>query len=127
MMAITTKTVALKVLVVDDEPVLRFLIAEVLKDAGLTVVEAATADEAIAQLRLDTCIRLVFSDIRMPGSMDGIGLARAIEADFATVRVMLTSGNTPSHIEPGRPVIAKPYDLAAVSAQIVDALARLAA
>ncbi|ESQ92818.1 response regulator [Asticcacaulis benevestitus] len=110
------------VLVVDDETALRFPISELLRDAGVIVVEAGNADEALAYLWADRTIGVVFSDVRMPGSMDGIGLAEVIETNFTDVRVILTSGNVPSQIDPFRQIIAKPYDLDEVLAQILDTL-----
>lgn len=111
------------VLVVDDEPALRFPIAEMLRDAGITVLEAASADEALDILSQNAGIGLVFSDVRMPGSMDGLGLAEAIEARGAGIAVLLTSGNVPSQIEPYRHIIPKPYSLSLVTGQILMSLA----
>lgn len=110
------------VLVADDESALRFPISEVLRDAGVNVVEAGNADEALAHLWADRTIGVVFSDVRMPGSMDGIGLAEVIETNFTDVCVILTSGNVPSQIDPFRRIIAKPYNLDQVSSQILRAL-----
>lgn len=111
------------VLVVDDEAALRFPIAEVLRDAGLTVVEAGSGQEALDRLWDDRLIRLVFSDVRMPGAMDGIELAQIVEANFTDVSVILTSGNVPSQIDPYREIIAKPYSLERVADRIIQTLA----
>jgi PleD family two-component response regulator len=63
------------VLVVEDEMMVRMPIAEYLRDCGYSVVEAANASEAIAAVDAEGPFSLVFSDIRMPGKMDGVGLA----------------------------------------------------
>jgi hypothetical protein len=56
----------------------------------------------------------------MPGSMDGLELARTIEANFDGVTVILTSGTAPSQLSPARTIIAKPYNLADVANQIIS-------
>ena len=109
---------------VDDEVALRFPIVEVLRDAGLTVVEAGSAQEALDRLWNDPLIRLVFSDVRMPGAMDGIGLAQTVEANFTDISVILTSGTVPSQTDPYREIIAKPYSLERVADRIIHTLAR---
>jgi len=80
------------VLVVEDNPLIRFTTAEGLRECGWTVFEAETADEAIAILQADSPVALVFSDIEMPGTMDGLGLAQWVRANRPSIRVMLTSG-----------------------------------
>jgi PleD family two-component response regulator len=67
------------VLLVEDEVLIRSVIAETLRDAGLLVIEAANADEAWSYLQTGASVDLVFSDIQMPGSMDGIELARKVK------------------------------------------------
>ncbi|WP_341487921.1 response regulator [Pararhizobium sp. A13] len=66
------------VLVVADEPLLRMALADTLDDAGFKVLEATNADDAIVILDRDRAIQLVFTDIAMSGSMDGLKLAAAI-------------------------------------------------
>src|SRR4051812_179969 len=66
------------VLVVEDDPLVRTLAVEVVEDAGFLAIEAANADEAIIILEHRADIALVFTDIDMPGSMDGLKLAHAI-------------------------------------------------
>lgn len=65
------------ILVVDDEVLIRFMQAEALRDAGYEVVEAANGDEALALLRAGLDVSLLITDVRMPGSLDGLDLARA--------------------------------------------------
>jgi DNA-binding NtrC family response regulator len=79
------------VLVVEDEPLIRSLVAEYLRMAGCKVIEAANAAEAVAVFASATMIHLVLSDVNMPGLMDGIGLARWISHHHPGVHVILTS------------------------------------
>ena len=60
------------VLIVEDEPLLRMVAADIVQDAGFETIEAAHADSAIAILEARKDIRIVFTDVHMPGSMDGL-------------------------------------------------------
>ncbi len=115
------------VLIVEDEPLIRLVTAEILRDEGYEVVEAANADEALAILDTRGPVDLVFSDIRMPGSMDGCALARHVAASWPAVRIVLTSGyDAELYAAPSRcafPVVAKPYRPNAVLATIRAAIA----
>ena len=81
------------VLVVEDEVLVRLMIAEELRSAGFQVIEASDADEALAVLANIADVSVIFSDIRMPGSMDGLELAKKVRADFPKIRIVLASGN----------------------------------
>ena len=83
-----------RVLLVEDDVLLRFLLAEKLREAGLGVIEAANADEAFSYIQPAAQIDLLFTDVQMPGSMDGVGLARRIGTGYPSIRIILTSGNT---------------------------------
>jgi len=86
--------------------------AEAIRDAGFNVLEAADADEAVAILEGRTDIRVVFTDIHMPGSMDGAKLAHAIRHRWPSVQVMATSGRLPLEtldLPVGTLVFSKPY------------------
>ncbi|QDX28183.1 response regulator [Sphingomonas suaedae] len=101
------------VLVVEDEPFLRSLLADELRDVGFTVVEAANADEALAYAQVNRNIDLVFSDIQMPGSMNGIALAASLRAANPALPVILTSGNiVPDTVTQLSAFVPKPYRLA---------------
>ncbi|WP_426527924.1 response regulator [Bradyrhizobium sp. McL0615] len=80
------------VLVVEDETLIRELVAEELEEAGYTVVIANDADQAIAILEARQDIRLVFTDINMPGSMNGLKLAAAVRDRWSPVHIIITSG-----------------------------------
>src|SRR5437764_12000381 len=79
------------VLVVEDEFLVRMYAAEMIKDAGYDVVEAINADHAIAILETRRDIRVVFTDIQLPGSMDGMKLAHAIRHRWPPVHIVATS------------------------------------
>ncbi len=104
------------ILFVEDEVLIRLVIAEYLRDCGYKVHEAAHADEAVLVLQSpDVTIDIVFSDVSMPGSMDGFGLARWIRANRPEIQVVLTSGIDRSAEVAGMlceagPLLAKPYE-----------------
>ncbi len=79
------------VLVVDDETWLRFNIVDFLDQAGYHTLEAVNADEALALLK-HTEIDTLYTDIDMPGSMDGLGLARHVRFNWPNTRIIVTSG-----------------------------------
>ena len=80
------------VLVVEDEMVLRLRAVDIVEDAGFNAVEAVNADEALAILESRSDISLLFSDIQMPGSMDGLKLAHAVHARWPAIKIILVSG-----------------------------------
>ncbi len=80
------------VLVVEDEMLLRMRAVDMVEDAGYTSVEAVDADEALVILETRSDIALLFTDIQMPGSMDGLELARAVHARWPPIKIILVSG-----------------------------------
>jgi CheY-like chemotaxis protein len=80
------------VLVVEDEMMLRMRAVDIVEDAGYTPVEAVDADEAFAILQSRTDIALLFTDIQMPGSMDGLQLAHAAYEQWPRLKIILVSG-----------------------------------
>jgi len=81
-----------KVLVVEDEIMLRMRAVDIVEDAGFTPIEAVNADEALAILESRSDIDLLFTDIQMPGSMDGLRLARAVCERWPSIKIILVSG-----------------------------------
>jgi CheY-like chemotaxis protein len=81
------------ILVVEDEVLVRTVLAEDLRNHGYDIVEAANADEALSILQSNTGIDLVITDKRMPGSLDGVGLARVIRADHRHIGLIMISGD----------------------------------
>jgi CheY-like chemotaxis protein len=92
MMAFDTHTTPKIVLVVEDEMLLRMQAVNMVEDAGYTSVEAADADEAFAILESRTDIALLFTDVQMPGSMDGLRLAHAVHRRWPPIKIILVSG-----------------------------------
>jgi len=80
------------VLVVEDEMLLRMRTVDMVEDAGFTSVEAVDADEAVAILESRSDIALLFTDIQMPGSMDGLKLAHAVHERWPPIKIILVSG-----------------------------------
>jgi len=80
------------VLVVEDEMLLRMRAVDMVEDAGYVSVEAVDADEAFAILQSRSDIALLFTDIQMPGSMDGLQLAHAVYERWPLIKIILVSG-----------------------------------
>jgi CheY-like chemotaxis protein len=112
------------VLVVEDEALIRFDIAHQLETAGFTVLQASNADHAIAILESRHDIRLVFTDIQMPGSMDGLRLAACVRDRWPPIQLIVTSGQrrvAKDEMPTGSRFIEKPYQ----SHQIIQTIAEL--
>ena len=102
------------VLMVEDEPMIRLLGAEVLTHAGYVVIEAEDAAAAVRALEQHRNISLLFTDINMPGDMDGLALAQKVCGQWPHVRLLLVSGRgEPSAGQMPRSArfLPKPYDL----------------
>jgi CheY-like chemotaxis protein len=114
------------VLIAEDESVIRLMIAEYLRDAGYDVIEAASADEALDVLQAGTPVDLLFTDVRMPGSMDGCALAQKVRTAWPTTLVILTSAYSESLFSARSTsqdfVLPKPYRPQAVLATIKAAI-----
>jgi CheY-like chemotaxis protein len=113
------------VLIVEDEVLVRSGAAKMVEDAGFEVIEAANADEAIRILESRRDIRVVFTDVHMPGSMDGLKLAHAVRNRWPPIKIIVTSGHellTEQNLPKGVRFFAKPYS----PIQIGDALRELA-
>ncbi|MGZ5911480.1 MAG: response regulator [Reyranella sp.] len=111
------------ILVVEDEILVRTVIAAYLRDCGFDVVEAGSADEAVRVLEAGVRIDIVFSDINMPGSLDGFGLAQWLRQERPGLKIILTSGaaqGVKDASDPGAhvPILAKPYDYAELARQL---------
>lgn len=100
------------VLVVEDEPLIRIDLTDYLTDCGFSVVEAGSADEAVEILESHSDIGIVVTDVDMPGSMDGLALARAVSERWPPVRIIVVSGHRVveiTDIPDGSVFFAKPY------------------
>ncbi|MBW9091354.1 response regulator [Rhizobium wenxiniae] len=109
------------ILLVEDEILIRIELADFFADAGYQVFEARDADEAIGILEREKMIRIVLTDIQLPGSMDGLKLAHYIRDRYPPTVLLLTSGGV--HIEDASlpassQFIAKPFDPTRILRQI---------
>lgn len=102
------------VLVTEDEDLVRLVIVEALEDAGFEVIEAEHAEAALSVLQVHADrIHVLFTDIHMPGSMDGLALAHHVASHWPKIALLITSGR-PSPDRGSLPkdsrFLAKPYD-----------------
>src|ERR1700709_2865635 len=100
------------ILIVEDELLIRMDAVETIEAAGFEVVEAARADEAIAILETRLDITVVFTDIQMPGSMDGLKLAAAVRSRWPPIKIVATSGHVKvglGDLPQGGRFLHKPY------------------
>ena len=88
----TVLTSVPNVLIVEDEMILRMRAIDIVEDAGFNPVEAVNADQAISILRSRSDISLLFTDIQLPGSVDGLKLAHAVHDRWPSVKIILVSG-----------------------------------
>jgi CheY-like chemotaxis protein len=113
----------LLVLLVEDEGLVRLMTADMLEEAGFCVLEAGDADAAWRLLEERPDIGVLFTDVDMPGSMNGFDLARRVAERWPRIRLVITSGRCapkPRDVPDDGRFIAKPYDMARVVAAIVD-------
>lgn len=109
------------VLVVEDEMLLRMRAVDIVEDAGFTSVEAVDADEAVAILESRSDIAMVFTDIQMPGSMDGLQLAHIVHKRWPPIKIILVSGQlkqTNADIPTNSRFYLKPLEAKEMTAQL---------
>jgi CheY-like chemotaxis protein len=114
------------ILVVEDELLLRMDAADMVVAAGFTVIEAANADEAIEILETRSDIAVVFTDIQMPGTMDGLRLARAVRGRWPPIKIVATSGHltvTETDLPEGGRFLPKPYSALDVTSVLREVIA----
>jgi CheY-like chemotaxis protein len=116
------------ILIVEDEALIRLELAEFLQSCGYHVLEAGDAGEAIGLIRSGVAVDLVFTDVQMPGPMDGLGLARWLRAHRPEIRVILASGvaetaELAAELCELGPLEAKPYHRARLLERIRRAMA----
>ena len=113
-----------KILIVEDDPIVLMSAAQALRAGGGAVLEAESADMAATILNSEAGqVAVVFSDIDMPGALNGLTLAHAIGEQWPAIAVVLASGHaipTPAELTPCVRFIRKPYNLAHVSEIILD-------
>lgn len=116
----------ISVLVIEDEFLIRMDVADQLRSEGFKVYEAGDASEAIAILEEHSDIQLIFTDIDMPGSMDGLALAAAVRDRWPPVHLIVTSGHSTvdiADLPDGSLFFSKPYHHAEVVTSIRELLA----
>src|SRR5450631_4326621 len=115
------------VLVVEDEMLLRMRAVDMVEDAGFTAVEAVNADDALAILESRTDIEMLFTDIQMPGSMDGLKLAYAVHERWPLIKIILVSGQL-KLTEGDKPVdsrfFGKPLEVKQMIAEMQDMIGK---
>lgn len=112
------------VLVVEDDVLIRLMISDKLRSEGMMVIEAVNADEALTVLQSDKPVHLLFTDVQMPGSIDGLGLAEQARRMRPQMKVLVTSGNAPRWAAGNLAdeFFDKPYDVARVVDRITALL-----
>jgi CheY-like chemotaxis protein len=109
------------ILIVEDDPLLRMLAIEFVKDAGFETLEAGDADQAIAILESCGEVAVLFTDVDMPGSMDGLKLARLASERWPAMDILVASGHVrlrQSELPPDGRFLGKPYSAAAMVAEL---------
>jgi DNA-binding NtrC family response regulator len=118
--------VADTILLIEDEPLVRMVLAHHLEECGYDVLEAETADQALTLLEWHPEIDVVFTDVRMPGSMDGISLAKWVIEHRPGIAVMVASGHTAQETLAkelcSAKAFSKPYNLNEVTTHIREAI-----
>src|SRR5262245_59676433 len=108
------------ILLVEDELLIRLMMADQLKSRGFAIIEEADADEAVSMLSGGISFDLLLADVQMPGTLDGVELARLIRAKHPSVKVILGSAHIPlpDWAEAADAICGKPYDLAELTSTI---------
>lgn len=115
----------MRVLLVEDEALVRMLGVDVLEEAGYEVMEAGNADEALRIMEAQSGIKALFTDVDMPGLMDGLALAHTVHARWPQVKVLVVSGKVrpaPDELPPGGAFMGKPYEPAGLVRQLRNML-----
>lgn len=116
------------ILVVEDEALVRMVIADHLRDTGYEVAETRSADEAVVLMENGLRVDMVFSDVNLPGTLNGIGLVRWLRNHRPETPVLLTSGaittqDVPADLRGTCELLLKPYDIDEVVRRIEPLLA----
>jgi|SRR5687767_10243541 len=112
------------ILVVEDEPIIRLDIGYFLRDRGYEVLEASSAQQAIDMLKAGAEVAVVFTDVRMPGDLNGIDLVRYVRRNHPEIKTIITSGHIQRSELPRElgQLIEKPYRRRRVAQLINEAL-----
>jgi CheY-like chemotaxis protein len=111
----------LAVLIVEDDALIRLLAVDIVEEAGYIALEASDADEAVVILEARSDIAVLFTDINMPGSMDGLKLAHAVRNRWPPVKIIMVSGQvrlSPSDLPSDAQFYPKPYEASHMVTQL---------
>lgn len=117
------ETDPISVLVVEDEPLIRMVVVDDLEHAGFHVLEAETTDKAMSLLRSHPEIQALFTDVNLPGSMDGLQLAEKVHDRWPPIKILVTSGTLRAQkrdLPEDARFMPKPYDNRAVISTLRD-------
>jgi CheY-like chemotaxis protein len=123
MMVLDRSSLPAVILVVEDEMLLRMRVVDMVEDAGYTSVEAVDADQAVAILESRSDIALLFTDIQMPGAMDGLALAHSVHKRWPPIKIILVSGQlqlSSGDIPPDSRFFGKPLKAGEMIAEMRD-------
>jgi CheY-like chemotaxis protein len=116
------------VLVVEDNSLVRIVIADFLENAGFVVIQAVDGAAALAILASGAEFNMLFTDVQMPGPIDGAGVAMLMREQRPDMPIVVTSGHgVPSPLPTGGRFVAKPYDNRKVVSLLTDLLIELLA
>ncbi|UWU90978.1 response regulator [Bradyrhizobium sp. CB1015] len=111
------------VLVVEDDELLRWSAMIVLEDSGYGVLEAADAGEALATLEQRADVRIIFTDVQMPGAIDGVRLAHLVSQRWPLVKIIVTSGRMrlrQDDLPRGGVYLMKPYSATELTTAVYE-------
>ncbi len=116
-----TATSHVLILIVDDEPIIRLLACDSLEEAGFDVIDAANAAEALDILAERTDVGVLFTDVNMPGGVNGLDLAETVHRRWPAIKLVVTSGQPPERpVADGGRFIAKPYNLRSMTDLVAE-------
>jgi two-component system, response regulator PdtaR len=125
----TTPHPPVAVLIAEDQPLIRMAAADHLVEAGYRVLEANDAEEAMALIEARSDVRVLVTDVKMPGEIDGIALAHIVSKRWPEVGIVITSGHAvpeASDLPAGATFLTKPYWPSQLIAAVADQVGRLA-
>ena len=111
------------VLVVEDDELLRWSAMIVLEDSGYSVLEASDAGEALTALEQRADVRIIFTDVQMPGAIDGVRLAHLVSQRWPLLRIIVTSGRMRLHqddLPKGGVYLMKPYSATELTTAVYE-------
>ncbi|NIX76146.1 response regulator [Microvirga terricola] len=115
------------ILLVEDEPLIRLFLVDLLEEAGFRVIETANAAEALVALESGLRVNVLLTDVDMPAGCDGFELARKVHKSWPETEILIMSGRhwpDPADLPPGAAFLAKPFPNEAIVSQVHYAVAR---